>query len=335
MSARPSMQARDSSGRQVSLLNDEYQAYGAFISRPADHSDNQSSMVRSSSARSNTSSPLTPSLIRADSFDSNMNDPLSPITPNSSLEFGRHNSSTNANTHEHDHLDYREKMPSYEEYSKSQYGTAVRPQYFESRNATYADPQLYEEEYASGPDRGLASQKRYPCRYRDSHGCEKTFTTSGHASRHSKIHTAEKAVCCLHPGCQKKFTRSDNMKQHLETHNKERTRSTTSKIPSKTLTVSAGIKKGSPLMHPSRPSSRDAITSVISEETPLPLDPAMFTQPLYSMNASHGTFSTFSSPSSSHFSFQDSAHAHPIIPERGIPQSGLDTLANVAAASCT
>ena len=67
--------------------------------------------------------------------------------------------------------------------------------------------------------------KRYPCRFRDSHGCEKTFTTSGHASRHSKIHTAEKAVQCTFAGCQKKFTRADNMKQHLETHYKDKTRS--------------------------------------------------------------------------------------------------------------
>ena len=53
--------------------------------------------------------------------------------------------------------------------------------------------------------------RRYPCRFRDTHGCDKTFTTSGHASRHSKIHTAEKAVHCTYPNCHKKFTRADNM----------------------------------------------------------------------------------------------------------------------------
>jgi hypothetical protein len=67
-------------------------------------------------------------------------------------------------------------------------------------------------------------EKRFPCRFRDSLGCEKTFTTSGHASRHSKIHTAEKAVPCEFPGCPKKFTRSDNMKQHLDTHFKDKSR---------------------------------------------------------------------------------------------------------------
>jgi hypothetical protein len=81
----------------------------------------------------------------------------------------------------------------------------------------------HEDESAPASDRPA---KRYPCRFRDSHGCEKTFTTSGHASRHSKIHTAEKAVQCTFAGCQKKFTRADNMKQHLETHYKDKSRTT-------------------------------------------------------------------------------------------------------------
>ncbi|KAL5344395.1 transcriptional repressor [Pseudogymnoascus australis] len=60
--------------------------------------------------------------------------------------------------------------------------------------------------------------KRYPCRYSEAVGCEKTFTTSGHASRHSKIHTCGKGIQCAFSGCPKKFTRADNMKQHCETH---------------------------------------------------------------------------------------------------------------------
>ncbi|KFZ23921.1 hypothetical protein V502_01601 [Pseudogymnoascus sp. VKM F-4520 (FW-2644)] len=63
--------------------------------------------------------------------------------------------------------------------------------------------------------------KRYHCRCANAVGCEKTFTTSGHASRHSKIHTCEKGIQCGFAGCPKKFTRADNMKQHLETHFKD------------------------------------------------------------------------------------------------------------------
>ncbi|KFX85908.1 hypothetical protein V490_09328 [Pseudogymnoascus sp. VKM F-3557] len=60
--------------------------------------------------------------------------------------------------------------------------------------------------------------KRYQCHYPR---CEKKFTTSGHATRHFKIHTCEKAIPCTFLSCLKKFTRTDNMKQHLETHFKE------------------------------------------------------------------------------------------------------------------
>lgn len=72
-----------------------------------------------------------------------------------------------------------------------------------------------------------ASPKRYPCKFRETYSCYKTFTTSGHASRHAKIHTAEKTVPCSWPGCNRRFTRSDNMKQHLETHKKDKPRAST------------------------------------------------------------------------------------------------------------
>lgn len=65
-------------------------------------------------------------------------------------------------------------------------------------------------------------QRRYPCKFRDI--CEKTFTTSGHASRHAKIHGGEKTIECSYEGCTKRFTRADNMKQHLETHKKDKSR---------------------------------------------------------------------------------------------------------------
>lgn len=67
------------------------------------------------------------------------------------------------------------------------------------------------------------SQKRYPCK---DPSCDKSFTTSGHASRHAKIHEGNKPISCTFAGCPKRFTRQDNMKQHLETHRREKTRST-------------------------------------------------------------------------------------------------------------
>ncbi|EHK16428.1 uncharacterized protein TRIVIDRAFT_40853 [Trichoderma virens Gv29-8] len=97
--------------------------------------------------------------------------------------------------------------------------------------------------------------KRYPCRYREIHGCEKTFTTSGHASRHSKIHTAEKAVHCQYPGCHKKFTRADNMKQHLETHFKDKTRSSSGAQRSSKTSLASSARRSSTSSSRSRSST--------------------------------------------------------------------------------
>ncbi|KAI0140820.1 hypothetical protein BJ166DRAFT_112218 [Pestalotiopsis sp. NC0098] len=204
------MQARDATGRQVSLLNDD------SYSRPLS--------FRSASSYQTTGeiSPLphTPELLRSNSYDSNMSnyDPLSPMTP-AVYDFSR--------------------SPYDDVYTSEKSATLKqRPTYLESRTSSFMDE---ESSNSPVPER---SAKRYPCRYRDSHGCEKTFTTSGHASRHSKIHTAEKAVQCTYPGCHKKFTRADNMKQHLETHYKDKSRSS-SKSSSSKSSLSASSKRGS------------------------------------------------------------------------------------------
>ncbi|KAJ1937396.1 transcriptional repressor [Linderina pennispora] len=57
--------------------------------------------------------------------------------------------------------------------------------------------------------------RKYKCSYP---GCGKAFTTSGHLSRHHRIHTGEKNFVCLHPSCNSRFSRQDNMMQHYRTH---------------------------------------------------------------------------------------------------------------------
>ncbi|KAI8319666.1 hypothetical protein GQ54DRAFT_249357, partial [Martensiomyces pterosporus] len=52
----------------------------------------------------------------------------------------------------------------------------------------------------------------------------KAFTTSGHLSRHYRIHTGEKNYHCLYPGCTSRFSRQDNMMQHYRTHLSPRSR---------------------------------------------------------------------------------------------------------------
>ena len=274
------MSARDSSGRKVSLLNDEPTSRNTQTnSLPYRNSSSHyeySTMIRSHSSTSDLSdpvSPSTPGLVRADSFDSqNTQDPRSPITPVFLNELGRHTSYTSVGYKDQAHFDYRERITGFEECTSNSQYQLFRP--------SYADAQMYEEESYQNGGNTERGQKRYPCRFRDSMGCEKTFTTSGHASRHSKIHTAEKGVSCSWPGCQKKFTRADNMKQHLETHTKDRSRSSAPAQKStlkSTLTVHSGVKKPSAVLsRPSRSPSRNAIAP---EVAPLLVDPALYAHP--------------------------------------------------------
>jgi len=148
-------------------------------------------------------------------------------------------------------------------------------------------------------------------------GCEKTFTTSGHASRHSKIHTAEKGVSCSWPGCQKKFTRADNMKQHLETHTKDRSRSSAPAQKStlkSTLTAHSGVKKPSAVL--SRPSRSPSRNAIVPEVAPLMVDPALY---------AHST-----SPGSPYDASISSFQGQPMVARGESSQSGLDALAMAA-----
>ncbi|KAF7556609.1 hypothetical protein G7046_g6265 [Stylonectria norvegica] len=207
------MQARDASGRQVSLLNDSSSSFAP--PRPLSFQSSTHAFIGSGSL---LSSPHTPELQRSDSYDSQMsNELISPRTPS----------------------DYYARQSAYSiPYEYSADGPpAKRPAYADSSRSTSFDEDM--SNTASTSPLSDRPGKRYPCRYRDTHGCEKTFTTSGHASRHSKIHTAEKAVQCTYPGCQKKFTRADNMKQHLETHYKDKSRSSASARGNKTTLAEA------------------------------------------------------------------------------------------------
>jgi len=190
------MEAMNAAGRRVSLLNDD------LPSRQQHYSQSAASRIIYSAAfpKSGSSSPITPELWNSDSYDSQVSntDVISPLTPSGDSGY----SST----------------------------ACVRP-YKVADGSVPEGPIRHDTGRASSRDEESAScasgrpTKRYHCRLRDSHGCEKTFTTSSHASRHCKIHNAEKAIQCTFTGCQKKFIRADNMKQHLNTHYKGKSRS--------------------------------------------------------------------------------------------------------------
>lgn len=331
------MSARNSSGKQVSLLNEDLTPLQD--SRPVFRSPQYStytSMVRSNSntsGLSTASSPRTPGLLRSDSYDSQTtNDPVSPITPIFMTEYGRQSSYTSAGfskggapQYEHQERTYEYPYP-----SNPQYSVPVRPHFADSRNSSYAESQYEEDPYSNqgATERG---SKRYPCRFRDSHHCEKTFTTSGHASRHSKIHTAEKAVHCTFQGCQKKFTRADNMKQHLDTHYKSK--GSSQKSSSKTLTASAGIKKPLSSGRLSRPPSRN-----IGQADYTPYEPALYagsTADRYS-TAGHATHSATASPIAPYGALNmngmhSALMSRPMAARTDSSSGGLDVLANIAA----
>lgn len=295
------MNARDATGRQVSLLNDESNANsGLKAQRPLPqrplsyHSNSTHALPRPSPAsRSNSSSPNMhmPELLRSSSYDSQTsNDPLSPMTP-------------------------AMLYPISQEYAMDIDGPAPkRPTYADSRTTSFADDEFSIP--APLPDR---PGKRYPCRYRESHGCEKTFTTSGHASRHSKIHTAEKAVQCTYPGCQKKFTRADNMKQHLETHYKDKSRASSGQRAHKAALAEA---RRNSVSGRSRSAARDAAVTSPWEKEQSQAQYALPTHPL----TSHQNGGTWDMRG------LNLPLLNRPVPSR-TPSSGLDALAAVAGAA--
>ncbi|KAF4971152.1 hypothetical protein FZEAL_9906 [Fusarium zealandicum] len=245
------MHTINAAGRRVSLLNDDSapQKQQQQQQRPVSFHPSYVLPQSHSTTGSNASSPNTPELLRSDSYDSQMsNDPVSPLTP--SVDFYPRQQTMYTIPHDFT-LD------------------AKRPAYTDSARSDSYDAEMVSQPRSSPmPER---PGKRYPCRYRDTHGCEKTFTTSGHASRHSKIHTAEKAVQCTFAGCQKKFTRADNMKQHLETHYKDKVRSSASQRGHRTSLADARRNSSSGRPSASRmASSRDSRSRHEADPYPIP-----------------------------------------------------------------
>lgn len=72
----------------------------------------------------------------------------------------------------------------------------------------------------------IPSTKRRKFRCRE---CSMGFTTSGHLSRHYKIHTGERNFTCPLEGCTQKFSRHDNCLQHYRTHLKRSQQNNASK----------------------------------------------------------------------------------------------------------
>jgi hypothetical protein len=200
------MEGKDSSGRRVSLLNGPPRPAATPLvhtrtSSFATTSSRADSYAASSHEWSPNFSPRTPDLFRSDSWSSSQHsaDPSSPRTPSSHPD-----SSTPA-------------------LEASQMRSLSHPEfgeYYATRNGSLPEllPGKASSETAdTDPEKPI--KKRHPCGLAAKTGCDKMFTTSGHAARHAKVHTGEKETPC--PECGKHFARVDNMKQHLKTHKKD------------------------------------------------------------------------------------------------------------------
>jgi len=254
---RPTMLARDSAGKSISLLNnDTSSSPSSSSSRSHSHPHSSTNydifyesqsqdMVRSHSSTSKTSSS-PPSLIREASYDSRHDHPITPT--------GDYIRSPYTQTHSPPTFFTYPAHPTESpdsQYPTSPLNTTTTSQFpsstFQSCTSPLPPSTSSSTAYQAAPPGANINQKKYECKYRIQHNCDQTFTTSGHASRHSKIHDSLKGIACTHPGCPKKFTRSDNMKQHLETHSKDKKRD---KGKTLTLTRASGVQKTV------RPSSR-------------------------------------------------------------------------------
>ncbi|CAK7235950.1 transcriptional repressor [Sporothrix bragantina] len=195
------MDGYNSSGRRISLLvEDDY------------HTNDYRNMYANTKRSSNAGSVYSPSsnapeLSRSCSFDSQVSQEITtPLTPESMHR--EHGAAYSTQVVQSPYFSYQ----SDEHHSHTDLAEAM----YMKESAAYGMPHHSSEREATSDRKG----KRYPCRLAHQFNCDKTFTTSGHASRHAKIHFAVKTIPCSFEGCQKMFTRTDNMKQHLETHYK-------------------------------------------------------------------------------------------------------------------
>ncbi|KAH8825991.1 hypothetical protein DL96DRAFT_128881 [Flagelloscypha sp. PMI_526] len=78
----------------------------------------------------------------------------------------------------------------------------------------------------------LKSRRRYTCTV-----CDRSFTNSGHLTRHGYIHTGKKKYACPFPDCKMRCSRQDHLQQHYRTHLRAAPRQNMSKAQQATRVV--------------------------------------------------------------------------------------------------
>jgi hypothetical protein len=225
------MDGKNSTGRKVSLLNDDSHT-AVVLPRLAP----LSVYYRPSPSPSLASSvsPQTPRLVRSESSDSRVL-ALSPLTPppTSSFDHPHHHSKS---AHSHYFIGPASSFAKMDDSTPSVYpvpdAQPVAPYPMSAGASSLSAPAMSQpavpsyrnsdspvsesSRAAPAANKTSAKKNQYPCPLAKVYGCSDFFTTSGHAARHAKKHTGKKDAFC--PECNKAFTRKDNMEQHRRTH---------------------------------------------------------------------------------------------------------------------
>lgn len=208
------MDGKNSSGRRISLLNDNAEPAYQPVRLP---SISPSLRSRTSSYTSSpVNSPPTPRLVRSDSSDSIMMQTPSPITPEFAFD-GLPSSHNMASPVFAPSGFFPAQKDLNQAYPPIPQGSGPLP--YPPAQAAYYRPQQHQATDApttSASANPRSKKNSYPCPMAKQFNCNDYFTTSGHAARHAKKHTGKKDAFC--PECNKAFTRKDNMEQHRRTH---------------------------------------------------------------------------------------------------------------------
>jgi hypothetical protein len=250
------MDGKNSSGRRVSLLNDDIEA-PQLVRLPSITPSLRSHA--SSYTSSPIGSPPTPRLIRSDSSDSVTMQTPSPITPDFAFD-----------TLPQDLHSPNYAQPHYFDMQQKDYNNAYPPVPHTTgplpyhAQAGFFRPQQIPEQHVApsvaAPAPVRPKKNSYPCPMAKQFQCSDYFTTSGHAARHAKKHTGKKDAYC--PECNKAFTRKDNMEQHRRTHQSGRSAKGSE----------SGVKKSRPAAKRPRPSPLQSSLPTMSHPN---LDPSL------------------------------------------------------------
>lgn len=261
------MDGKNSSGRRVSLLNDN---------PPPPQPTRLPSFTPSLRSRTSSynsspvNSPPTPLLVRSNSSDSTDMQTPSPITPEFAFEGLPTQSIASPVFVQGSFFPTQKELPG-SAYPPLPHQTGPLPYHSNpvsaSQGAYYRSQQVPESQTAPVSANPRSKKNSYPCPVAKQYNCSDHFTTSGHAARHAKKHTGKKDAFC--PECNKAFTRKDNMEQHRRTHQSGRNVAKGGDAQIKKAKQAAKRPKPSPLQ-----SSLPAISSISMVDPALPISPS-------------------------------------------------------------